>query len=195
MILTTLSNLFDSLAFFNFCDAEEFLSPLTSESRQATSVSILVDSATSTSWISSLHFQSVENLLPNLPQFVAQLASLSWPGSHNPCKSSVHRVSHTVFDTLRPFLSLHFTWTGETYHTWLCVGPPGNLRHTTKDIHRWAFHEAQPSWIVFTKTRQLSTPYDSFRHPLILACWGSDLSHFALFNWYLTCDGIKYVLN
>ena len=107
----------------------------------------------------------------------------------------IYRVSHTVFDTLRHFLSLHFTWTGETYHTWLCVGPPGKLRHTTKDVHRWALYQAQPSWIVFTKTRQLSTPYDSFRHPLILACWGSDLSHFALFSWYLTCDGIKYVLN
>ena len=74
---------------------------------------------------------------------------------------------------------------GETYHTWLCVGPPGKLRHTTKDVHCWALHEAQPSWIVFTKTRQSSTPYDSFQHLLILACWGSDLSHFALFNsWY-----------
>ena len=83
---TTLSSLFDSSTFFDFCDPEHVLSKLALESRRATLVSILVFSATKLmNFLSALFTFSV----CTSPQFVAQFARLSWPGSHNPRKASV----------------------------------------------------------------------------------------------------------
>ena len=97
----------------------------------------------------------------------------------------VIRVNHTVFDTLRPFWPLHFTWTGETYHTWLWVGPPGKLRHTTKDVHRWVSWSAAVMDRVLKNTTVIDTLWQ-FSTPFNISL---------LRKWFVAFDLVQLILN
>ena len=117
---------------------------------------------------------------------------LPWDGNffsrnflHFLCK--VGRVNHTVFDTLRPFWLLHFTWTGETYHTWLWVGPPGKLHHTTKERRTplsvsWSaavMDRVHENTSVIDTLWQLSTPFNIS----------------LLRKWFVAFDLVQLILN